>query len=105
MTELDEIPRLDRKIRDANSVQIVIEMISRYGPDVTRISDVTGIFKETVRYGYKRFLQRGFIIRAVPHYENLRMKRLILLASFSEALDAHVDTLLAAMHERSGAIR
>lgn len=85
---------------DANSkIAAVVKLLTEYGPQINRIARELGIHKETTRYWYKRLLERGYTLQAIPNHEVLGLKRIVAFAEFSEAFRPYADTILTAMSE------
>jgi hypothetical protein len=84
---------------NAKTVQLV-ELITEVGPDVPEISKRLGQFKESVRYRYKeKILNKGFAVQAMPDYEKLGLKRVILKVEFGEDYKPYEQSILTAMNE------
>jgi len=89
------------KLGDTNSkIAAMVKLITRYGPQINRISRELRIHKETARYWYKeRLLKRGYTTTAVPNYERLGLGRVVALAEFSDRFAPYADAILMAMSE------
>ena len=87
-------PRKNVSVRTAQLVQLLSEI----GPDIPEISRRLGQFKESVRYRYKeKILNRGFAVQAAPNYERLGLKRMIVLADFTDEFREYGSSILVAM--------
>ena len=89
------------KLGDSNSdIAALVKLITKYGPQINRIARELGIHKETVRYWYKeKLLKKGYTLTAVPNYERLGLRRVVVLAEFSEQFKPYADAILMAMSE------
>lgn len=87
--------------RDTNrKTAQMVQLISEMGPDIPEISRKLGQFKESVRYRYKeKILKRGFAIQAIPDYEGLGMRRVLIVVSFAGGFQSYAQTILTAMSE------
>lgn len=87
--------------RDTNSKTAeMVELISEIGPDIPEIARRLGQYKESVRYRYKKkVLGKGFAIQAIPAYEELGMRRVLLVASFARDFQPFAQAILSAMSE------
>lgn len=84
----------DVSVRTAQLVQLLTEI----GPDIPEISRRLGQFKESVRYRYKeKILNRGFVVQATADQEGLGLKRMIVLADFTDEFRPYAATILTAM--------
>jgi DNA-binding Lrp family transcriptional regulator len=85
---------------DTNSkIAAMVKLLTKYGPQINRIGRELGIHKETIRYWYKGLLKKGYTLTAVPNYERLGLKRVVVLAEFSEKFAPYADAILMAMSE------
>jgi len=93
--------RLTRVGDDTNSkIAALVKLMTRYGPQINRISRELGVHKETARYWYKeKLLKKGYTIQAVPNHEKLGLKRVVAFAEFSEKFRPYADAILMAMSE------
>ena len=89
------------KLGDTNSkIAAMVKLITKYGPQINRIARELGIHKETARYWYKeKLLKKGYTLTAVPNYEKLGLRRVVVLAEFSEQFKPYADAILMAMSE------
>jgi len=89
------------KLGDTNSeIAALVKLITKYGPQINRISRELGVHKETARYWYKeKLLKKGYTLTAVPNYEKLGLRRVVVLAEFSEQFKPYGDAILMAMSE------
>jgi DNA-binding Lrp family transcriptional regulator len=86
----------DVNLRTAQLVQLLTEI----GPDIPEIARRLGQFKESVRYRYKeKILNRGFAVQAMPDYEKLGMKRVIMIVDFAPEYRQYASAILTAMNE------
>lgn len=86
----------DVNLRTAQLVQLLTEI----GPDIPEIARRLGQFKESVRYRYKeKILNRGFAVQAVPDYEKLGMRRVIVRIDFAQEYKQYANAILTAMNE------
>jgi len=86
----------DVNLRTAQLVQLLTEI----GPDIPEIARRLGQFKESVRYRYKeKILNRGFAVQAMPDYEKLGMKRVIMIVDFAPEYKQYASAILTAMNE------
>ena len=88
-------------LRDTNSkIAAMVNLITKYGPEINRIARELGIHKETARYWYKeKLLKKGYTVQAVPNHEKLGLKRVVAFAEFSEEFRPYADAILMAMSE------
>ena len=85
---------------DTNSkIAAMVKLLTQYGPQINRIARELGIHKETTRYWYKRLLERGYTLQAIPNHEALGLKRMVAFAEFSERFRPFADAILMAMSE------
>jgi DNA-binding Lrp family transcriptional regulator len=86
----------DVNLRTAQLVQLLTEI----GPDIPEIARRLGQFKESVRYRYKeKILNRGFAVQAMPDYEKLGMKRVVMIVDFAPEYRQYASAILTAMNE------
>ncbi len=86
--------RKDVSVRTAQLVQLLSEI----GPDIPEISRRLGQFKESVRYRYKeKILNKGFVVQATADQEGLGLKRMVVLADFTDEFRPYAATILTAM--------
>jgi DNA-binding Lrp family transcriptional regulator len=90
-----------RKRSDTNSeIGMMVKLITKYGPEINRIARELRIHKETARYWYKeKLLKKGYTVQAVPNHEKLGLRRVIVLAEFSDEFRSYADAILMAMSE------
>jgi len=94
-TAVDEL-----KQGDTNSkIAAMVKLITKYGPQINRIARELGVHKETVRYWHKKLLRSGYTAQAVPNYERLGLRRVAVVAEFSEEFRSYADAILVAMGE------
>jgi hypothetical protein len=93
--------KLITKTDDPNSkIAALVKLITKYGPQINRISRELGVHKETARYWYKeKLLKAGYTVQAVPNQERLGLRRVIALGEFSESFKPYADAILMAMSE------
>jgi len=86
---------------DTNSkIAAMVKLLTEYGPQINRIAREIQVHKETARYWYKeKLLRKGYTLTAVPNYEKLDLKRVIVLAEFSGKFVPYADAILMAMSE------
>jgi hypothetical protein len=77
----------------------MVKLITKYGPQINRISRELGVHKETARYWYNNLLRRGYTLTAVPNYERLGLGRIVAFVDFSEKFAPYADAILMAMSE------
>ena len=78
----------------------LVQLLSEIGPDIPEISRRLGQFKESVRYRYKeKILGEGFAIQAAVNHEALGLKRVVVVAKFSDLYAEYAETILTAMNE------
>jgi hypothetical protein len=78
----------------------MVKLITKYGPQINRISRELRIHKETVRYWYKeKLLKRGYTVQAVPNHEKLGLRRVVAIAEFTNEFKPYADAILMAMSE------
>jgi len=88
------------KLDDTNSkIAAMVKLLTEYGPQINRIARELGLHKETTRYWYKRLLERGYTLQAIPNHEVLGLKRMVAFAEFSETFRPYADAILMAMSE------
>jgi len=89
------------KRNDTNSkIGAMVKLLTKYGPQINRISRELRIHKETARYWYKeRLLKRGYTMTAVPNYERLGLRRVVVIAEFSNVFAPYADAILMAMSD------
>ena len=86
---------------NSRTVQLV-KLLTELGPDVPEIARRLGQFKESVRYRYKeKILNKGFAVQAAVDHERLGLKRVMLVADFSETYKNYATAILTAMSEVS----
>jgi DNA-binding Lrp family transcriptional regulator len=86
---------------NSRTVQLV-RLLTELGPDVPEIARRLGQFKESVRYRYKeKILNKGFAVQAAVDHERLGLKRVMLVADFSETYKNYAAAILTAMSEVS----
>lgn len=86
---------------NSRTVQLV-RLLTELGPDVPEIARRLGQFKESVRYRYKeKILNKGFAVQAAVDHERLGLKRVMLVADFSETYKNYATAILTAMSEVS----
>jgi hypothetical protein len=86
---------------NSRTVQLV-KLLTELGPDVPEIARRLGQFKESVRYRYKeKILNKGFAVQAAVDHERLGLKRVMLVADFSETYRNYAAAILTAMSEVS----
>jgi hypothetical protein len=86
---------------NSRTVQLV-RLLTELGPDVPEIARRLGQFKESVRYRYKeKILNKGFAVQAAVDHERLGLKRVMLVADFSETYRNYAAAILTAMSEVS----
>jgi hypothetical protein len=86
---------------NSRTVQLV-RLLTELGPDVPEIARRLGQFKESVRYRYKeKILNKGFAVQAAVDHERLGLKRVMLVADFSETYKNYSAAILTAMSEVS----
>jgi len=93
----------ESKPDDVNSkIGALVKSITKYGPQINRISRELGVHKETARYWYKeKLLKKGYTAQAIPNHEKLGLKRVVALATFSDQFRPYADAILMAMSELS----
>src|SRR5438309_2947120 len=93
----------ESKPDDVNSkIAALVKLITKYGPQINRIARELGVHKETARYWYKeKLLKKGYTATAVPNHEKLGLRRIVVLAEFSERFKPYADAILMAMSELS----
>jgi hypothetical protein len=86
---------------DSNSkIAEMVKLLTKYGPQINRISRELRIHKETARYWYKeKLLKKGYTVQAVPNHEKLGLKRVVALVEFSDEFKPYADAILMAMSE------
>ncbi len=90
----------EAKPNDTNSkIAAMVKLITNYGPQISRTARELRVHKETARYWYKKLQSKGYRIQAVPFHEKLGLKRVIVLAEFSEVFRPYADAILTAMSE------
>ncbi|HEY6282801.1 MAG TPA: hypothetical protein VIW22_02645, partial [Nitrososphaerales archaeon] len=73
----------------------MVKLLTELGPDVPEISRRLGQFKESVRYRYKeKILNKGFAVQAAVDHERLGLKRVMLVADFSETYKNYAAAIL-----------
>jgi len=78
----------------------MVKLITKYGPQINRISRELGIHKETARYWYKeRLLKKGYTVQAIPNHEKLGLRRVVAIVEFSNEFKPYADAILMAMSE------
>ena len=95
--------RVTSRQNDTNSkIAEMVKLIAKYGPQINRVARELRIHKETARYWYKeKLLKKGYTIQAVPNHERLGLKRVVVLAEFSNEFKPYADAILMAMSELS----
>jgi hypothetical protein len=89
------------KLSDTNSkIAAMVKLIMKEGPQINQIARELRVHKETARYWYKEnLLRKGYTLTAVPNYERLGLRRMVVLAEFSENFKPYADAILMAMSE------
>ena len=76
----------------------LVQLLSDLGPDIPEISRRLGQFKESVRYRYKeKILNKGFAVQAAADHEGLGLKRVVMLADFTDEFRSYAPTVVTAM--------
>jgi hypothetical protein len=93
--------RVAPKLVDQNAkIAALVKMITKYGPQINRISRDLGVHKETARYWYKeKLLKKGYTVQAIANHERLGLSRVVALVEFSEVFKPYADAILMAMSE------
>lgn len=87
-------PKKNVNLRTAQLVQLLTEI----GPDIPEISRRLGQFKESVRYRYKeKILKKQFAVQAAVDHERLGLKRMVVIADFTDEFRTYASSILAAM--------
>jgi len=96
-TLAEAVPRKnDANLRTAQ----LVELLTRIGPDIPEIARELGQFKESVRYRYKeKILNKGFAVQAMPDYEKLGLRRVIIIVNFAPEYREYAQSILTAMNE------
>src|SRR6267143_4270853 len=91
----------ESKPDDVNSkIGALVKSITKYGPQINRISRELGVHKETARYWYKeKLLKKGYTVQAIANHEKLGLKRVVAFVEFSERFRPYADAILMAMSE------
>lgn len=94
---------VQREQEDVNTRTVqLVRLLTELGPDVPEIARRLGQFKESVRYRYKeKILNKGFAVQAAVDHERLGLKRVMLVADFSETYKNYAAAILTAMSEVS----
>ncbi|HEV2138547.1 MAG TPA: hypothetical protein VGR53_06865 [Nitrososphaerales archaeon] len=94
---------VQREQGDVNTRTVqLVRLLTELGPDVPEIARRLGQFKESVRYRYKeKILNKGFAVQAAVDHERLGLKRVMLVADFSETYRNYAAAILTAMSEVS----
>ena len=94
---------VQREQGDVNTRTVqLVRLLTELGPDVPEIARRLGQFKESVRYRYKeKILNKGFAVQAAVDHERLGLKRVMLVADFSETYKNYAAAILTAMSEVS----
>lgn len=94
---------VQREQGDVNTRTVqLVRLLTELGPDVPEIARRLGQFKESVRYRYKeKILNKGFAVQAAVDHERLGLKRVMLVADFSETYKNYATAILTAMSEVS----
>lgn len=76
------------------------QYLTEFGPNINEIARRSGVFKETVRYRYHRFLlERGITVQASMSYPKLGFKRLVLIVKLAPACEAKAGLIFDALND------
>jgi len=100
---LSSLPRDTHELRKSQFNDEMIRMtesLIQIGPNVNEISRHIKVFKETLRYRYKKLLlEEGFVISAITNYSKLGLQRFIMIAKIAPIFEPQSAALLSAMSE------
>jgi hypothetical protein len=78
----------------------LVKVLTELGPEIPEIARRLGQFKESVRYRYKeKILSKGYAVQGAVDHERLGLKRMMLVADFSETYRNFAPAILTAMSE------
>ena len=78
----------------------LVKVLTELGPEIPEIARRLGQFKESVRYRYKeKILSKGYAVQGAVDHERLGLKRVMLVADFSETYRSFAPAILTAMSE------
>jgi len=78
----------------------LVKVLTELGPEIPEIARRLGQFKESVRYRYKeKILSKGYAVQGAVDHERLGLKRMMLIADFSETYRSFAQAILTAMSE------
>ncbi|HYB75640.1 MAG TPA: hypothetical protein VEC08_01645 [Nitrososphaerales archaeon] len=96
MSQVERETDSDVNARTAALVKVLTEL----GPEIPEIARRLGQFKESVRYRYKeKILSKGYAVQGAVDHERLGLKRMMLIADFSETYRSFAQAILTAMSE------
>jgi DNA-binding Lrp family transcriptional regulator len=87
------------KNRSEANIREMARLIARMGPNIDEVSRIIGAHNETMRYRYRRLLERGFTIQASCNYESLGMKRVVAVVEPNDFFRDNAETMFYLLHE------
>ena len=76
------------------------KQIMEVGPWIGEVARRTGIYKETMRYRFRKyFLDRGFVVQANLDYHRLGLRRLVIIAKVAPIFEQHSFAIMSALSE------
>jgi hypothetical protein len=78
----------------------MVKLIGRFGPDIDRVSRISGDYKETTRYWFhEKIIKPGMVIQAVPNEGALGLRRVSARVRVAEPFLPHVRQALWTMND------
>jgi len=86
LQSIDDKPSLTFKNENDSEFVKILDALKKYGPrNLSLISMLTGLPKETVRYKVKKQLKdMGFVIKTIPHYYRMGLSSFFGIMSFTK---------------------
>ncbi|MGA2663449.1 MAG: AsnC family protein [Nitrososphaerales archaeon] len=83
----------------------MVRLLTKVGPDIDRISKLTGTHPETLRYWYKeKIIKSGMVVQAIPNEAALGLRRVAAKVRVPELFVPHIQPVFWAMSDLSYAV-